>query len=117
MERLSKRCIEAIGGYIYAKCENCTDKLDSCYEEGCNVPRGALTKLAAYENTGLEPWQVRELMKTEKEAAEAWNKRNTVYCKDCRFRKDNWLCSLLVDKPDTFIVTPDFYCAYREKKK
>jgi hypothetical protein len=51
MHRITKRQAFTIGGVIYAKCENCHNKLPECYEEDrCSVPIEALSKLAAYED-------------------------------------------------------------------
>lgn len=51
MHRLTKRQAFTIGGVIYAKCENCHNKLPECCEEDrCSVPIEALSKLAAYED-------------------------------------------------------------------
>lgn len=65
MERLSKRmsgisyCM--CGNVIISKCENCTNRLPSCYEEDCTAQVEVLSKLAEYEDTNLTPAEVTAL--------------------------------------------------------
>lgn len=74
MKRLTKR----MGGISYsmcdnviiAKCENCTHRQPSCYDEDCQAELDVTTHLAAYEDTDTTPKQVVELVEkaTPKEA-------------------------------------------------
>ena len=61
MERLTKRQAFTVGGVIYAKCEHCQDKRPECFGEQCPVPDEALISLAAYEDTGLEPEEIKQM--------------------------------------------------------
>ena len=61
MDRLTKRQAFTVGGVIYAKCEHCQDKRPECFGEQCPVPDEALISLAAYEDTGLEPEEIKQM--------------------------------------------------------
>ena len=61
MNRLTKRQAFTVGGVIYAKCEHCQDKRPECFGEQCPVPDEALISLAAYEDTGLEPEEIKQM--------------------------------------------------------
>ena len=61
VERLTKRQAFTVGGVIYAKCEHCQDKRPECFGEQCPVPDEALISLAAYEDTGLEPEEIKQM--------------------------------------------------------
>ena len=86
MERLTKRMdsfsYALCGNVILAKCENCQNRMDSCYEEDCGVSVEALKRLAAYEDTGLEPEEINEALreKQEREKGCVWcNENNKVF--------------------------------------
>lgn len=63
------------GGVILAKCENCTNKLPSCYEEDCGVQNDANAALAKYEaithdkdgNEVISLARLRELAEAERD--------------------------------------------------
>ncbi len=64
-ERLTKRMSSIsyvmCGNVILSKCENCNNRMPSCYEEDCGANIEALKRLAAYEDAGLLPEEVRAL--------------------------------------------------------
>ena len=69
MKRLTKRMggldYLMCGNVIMAKCENCNNKLLSCYERDCLTQIEVINRLAAYEDTNLTPAEVAELVQAK----------------------------------------------------
>jgi len=65
MKRLTKRIngneYALCGNVIYAKCENCQNRLPKCYEDDCHTEIEVLQKLATYEDSNLSPEEVMEM--------------------------------------------------------
>ena len=70
MERLTKRQAFTVGGVIYAKCEHCQDRRPECFGEQCPVPDEALIRLAAYEDIGMEPEEIKDFVSRWEDAVE-----------------------------------------------
>ena len=62
MERLTKRMPDpsycACENVILAKCENCMHRMEKCSDEDCKTEIEVNVRLAAYEDTGLEPDEI-----------------------------------------------------------
>ncbi len=69
MERLTDR--DERGDTYYPLCEDCLCHGIGCFEKGCGFLDTIRDKLADYEDTDLEPEQIREMQKELEEKAKA----------------------------------------------
>jgi hypothetical protein len=105
MERLTKRMpgfsYAMCGHVIYAKCEHCTDRMDSCYSEDCKVSTEAVLRLAMYEDTDLTPEQVASLKAENEKLKEALHDSYQVHLLEVvipKLEEDNALLRKQLDK-------------------
>ena len=61
MERLTER--DEDGYTYYPLCEDCLCHGIGCFEKGCGFLDTIRDKLAAYEDTAMEPEQIKEMQK------------------------------------------------------
>ena len=113
MKRLTKRMggldYLMCGNVIIKKCENCNNRMLSCYEEDCQTEIEVLTRLAEYEDSNLTPAEVAELAQAKADGRVAVlpvSVGDTVY-RACGLNVIDWTIERIVIFTDEIIFIDD----------